>query len=171
MYKDWVIFVELIPTNTRRNAYGFTVFTTSSLKRSHSAAHRLSLRICFLSLFLSLFAETFSALASAATVTTYPQHRCIGNNPLLQEKAPMWRLDGFSVPHRRLYRLRFSGRISVSIIYRDWKRKEKKIPAKERSAKWQKPVPKAFCAQQSFITRETPSRQSNSPLPPSFRTN
>lgn len=60
----------------------------------------------------------------------------------------MWRLDGFG-SHR--YRLqRFSGKISVSIIYRDWKKIQR-----EGFAKWQKPVPKAFCAQQSFITWKT----------------
>lgn len=72
----------------------------------------------------------------------------VGNNPLLQEKA---RCDAWTVSvlvdiDCSDFLAGFRFQLSIEI--------EKKIQ-REGFAKWQKPVPKAFCAQQSFITWKT----------------
>jgi len=115
-----------------------------------------------LSLSLSPYRENFFycvlEFTTTTTTTTIAVHTVLARHlprlhvsrkqPITTGKSAMWRLDGFGSCRYRLQR--FSGRNSVSIIYRDWKKIQR-----EGFAKWQKPVPKAFCAQQSFITWKT----------------
>lgn len=74
--------------------------------------------------------EFTTSNSTTTTITTTAVHTVLAchlprlhvsrKQPITTGKSAMWRLDGFG---SRRYRLqRFSGRISVSIIYRDWKK-------------------------------------------------
>lgn len=87
-----------------------------------------------LSLSLSPYRENFFycvlEFTTTTTTTTIAVHTVLARHlprlhvsrkqPITTGKSAMWRLDGFGSCRYRLQR--FSGRNSVSIIYRDWKK-------------------------------------------------